>query len=110
MVKNEAARLDAVFGALAHPTRRAMVGRLRDGEATVGELAAPFDVSLAAVSRHLSVLRSAGLITQRRVGRRQQCRLNAREMAPASTWLLDFESFWRGRLDGLGALFDGSVE
>jgi DNA-binding transcriptional ArsR family regulator len=94
-------QLDAVFHALADPTRRSIVRRLTHGEATVSELADPFDISLAAVSKHLQVLQQAGLMVQRRQGRRRQCSLDARRLRDAHDWLLQYERFWTGRLEGL---------
>ena len=100
-----AAPLDAIFGALADPTRRAIVERLAGGEATVGELARPFDVSLPAISRHLRVLDDAGLITRRREGRNQRCRLAADPLGEALEWIARHGAFWEERLDSLAALF-----
>ena len=100
--------LDAVFRALADPTRRSLVRRLSDGEATVSELAAPFDMSLAAVSKHVHVLEQAGLVTQRRQGRRRQCSLQAQRLRGAHRWLEQYERFWTERLDGLVELFQGN--
>jgi DNA-binding transcriptional ArsR family regulator len=98
-------QLDGIFAAIADPTRRAIVARLADGEATVGELAEPFEVSLAAVSKHVHVLRQSGLLTQRREGRVRRCRLVAEPLREADDWLADYRRFWDRRLDALAAHF-----
>ena len=92
-----------MFGALADPTRRTIVARLAQGEASVGELAEPFPVSLAAVSKHLRVLEHAGLLAQTKDGRVRLCRLVAAPLRNADEWLADYRSFWELRL---GALAD----
>src|ERR1700730_5017966 len=96
-----AAPLDATFGALADPTRRAILARLTHGEATVSELAAPFDVSLPAVSKHLRVLESAGLLRREIDGRIHRCRLAAQPMREAATWIETYRAFWETQLDAL---------
>jgi DNA-binding transcriptional ArsR family regulator len=93
-------QLDAVFHALADPTRRSIVRRLTSGEATVSELARPYDISLAAVSKHLRVLEHAGLMVQRRQGRRRPCTLDAGRLRDAYGWLAQYERFWGERLEG----------
>jgi DNA-binding transcriptional ArsR family regulator len=93
--------LDAVFQALAHPTRRALVEQLAGGPKRVGELAEPFDVSLAAVSKHLSVLEDAGLIEVEADGRVRRCHLNAAPLGAAFGWLTRYRVFWEDRLDAL---------
>jgi len=93
--------LDAVFAALASPTRRAMLAALARGTHTVSDLAAPFDVSLPAISKHLRVLEDAGLIARRRQGRRQQCRLVAGPMRDAAAWITRYRRFWEDRFDAL---------
>ncbi len=98
--------VDAVFRALAHPARRDMVVRLVDEERTVGELAAPLAMSLAAASKHIRVLETAGLIDRRVVGRQHLCRLVPRRLHEASAWLRYYDRFWTDRLDGLQAMFD----
>jgi DNA-binding transcriptional ArsR family regulator len=107
--------LDATFGALADPTRRAILARLARGEATVTELAAPFDVSLPAVSKHLRVLESAGLLRREIDGRIHRCRLAPEPMKDAAAWIERYRVFWDGQLDALanylestGALVSGS--
>ena len=94
-------KLDAVFAALADPTRRAILARLADGEASVNEIAAPFAMSQPAVSRHLKVLERAGLIERDIDRQRRPARLNAQSMAAAVDWLNDFKAFWGTRFDQL---------
>jgi DNA-binding transcriptional ArsR family regulator len=95
--------LDQTFTALADPTRRAILERLAHGEATVGELAAPFRISLPAISRHLKVLEQASLISNERRGKHRQCRLKPEMLAGATEWLDFHRRFWTGSLDRLGA-------
>jgi DNA-binding transcriptional ArsR family regulator len=106
MVNSRQPVLDKTFAALADPTRRAILVRLQRGETTVGELAAPFRMSLPAVSKHLTVLERAGLIERRREGRMQHCRLRARPMSEAEEWLERFRRFWEGSLDALEAYLE----
>lgn len=98
----EADRLSTVFAALADPTRRAILARLAVGEATVTELAEPFDMSLPAVSRHLKVLERAGLITRGRSAQWRPCRLEAAPLADATEWLDHYRAFWESGFDRLG--------
>jgi DNA-binding transcriptional ArsR family regulator len=93
--------LDAVFSALADPTRRAIVVRLTQGEASVSELAEPFDVSLPAVTKHLAVLERAGLLEHHKQGRVRRCRLVPAPMRIADDWLSTYRVFWERRLDSL---------
>ncbi|PHQ96219.1 MAG: transcriptional regulator [Marinosulfonomonas sp.] len=86
--------LDAVFSALADPTRRAILSRLADGQASVNEIAEPFPISQPAVSRHLKVLESAGLIVRGIDEQRRPARLKAENMAAAFDWLTEFREFW----------------
>ena len=102
--------LDAVFAALADPTRRAIVERLTEGEATVGELADPFDMSLPAVSKHLRVLEEAGVIERRRDGRMRRCRLVEDPLGDAISWIVRYGTFWEERLDALGDLLERMPE
>ena len=95
------ATLDSVFAALADPTRRAILSRLADGEASVNELAAPFAMSQPAVSRHLKVLERAGLIERAVDRQRRPARLNARTMSVAVDWLNEFKAFWGTSFDQL---------
>lgn len=93
--------LSRTFAALADPTRRAILARLREGKATVGEIAAPFDMTLAAVSKHLHVLESAGLVTRGRDAQFRPAALDARPLAAASRWFGDFARFWEDNLSAL---------
>lgn len=94
-------KLDDLFGALADPTRRAIVARLASGEATVLELAAPFDISLPAISRHLKVLENAGLISRGRDAQRRPCRLEADALDEIHRWTLHTKRAWEQRFDEL---------
>lgn len=93
--------LDVVFAALADPTRRAILSRLADGQASVNEIAAPFEISQPAISRHLKVLESAGLIERDIDEQRRPARLNAQKMAAAVEWLNEFKAFWGTNFDQL---------
>jgi DNA-binding transcriptional ArsR family regulator len=108
MVKHAEApdRLDAVFMALADPTRRAIVTRLSRGECSVSELAEPFPVSLPAVTKHLRVLERAGLLAHHKAGRVRRCRLVPEAMREADEWIGHYRVFWDRRLDSLAAHFD----
>lgn len=96
--------LDPVFRALSDPTRRALVQRLATGEATVGELAAPFEISQPAISHHLKVLAEAGLVVMVRSGRRTVCRLQPEPLRQARAWMRDCEAFWEGRVARLQSM------
>jgi DNA-binding transcriptional ArsR family regulator len=98
--------LDRIFGALADPTRRAIVARLTAGRATVGELAAPFAISLPAISRHLKVLERAALITRVADGQHRWCRLNPSALRAAADWFAFYERFWSGSFDRLNEALD----
>lgn len=100
------ARLDATFAALADPTRRAILARLASGEASVMELAAPFDMSQPAISKHLKVLERAGLISRGRDAQRRPCRLEARALKDATEWLDAYRRFWEERFDKLDTLLE----
>jgi DNA-binding transcriptional ArsR family regulator len=103
MVKREQP-LDATFAALADPTRRAIVERLSRGEASVSELAEPFEMSLPAVTKHLSVLEQAGLIASHKDGRVRHCELNEEPMRAAIQWIATYGRFWDDQLDSLARL------
>jgi DNA-binding transcriptional ArsR family regulator len=103
---NEDSHLDQVFGALAHSTRRALLVRLRQGEASVNELAAPHGVSLPAISRHLKVLEEAGLIGRKADGKFRSCHLVPEAASEATDWLEEHRAFWTGRLDALAHYTD----
>ena len=97
-------QLDATFAALADRTRRAILARLATGDATVTELAEPFDMSQPAVSKHLKVLERAGLITRRRDAQRRPCTLEARPLKAATDWLEDYRSYWEESFQRLDRL------
>ena len=94
-------RLSATFAALADPTRRAILARLASGEASVSELAEPFEMSLPAISKHLKVLERAGLITRGRAAQWRPCRLEAAPLKDASDWLEEYRGFWEESFDRL---------
>jgi len=98
--------LGAVFGAIADPTRRAMVVRLSEGPATAGELAAPFDMSLPAVSRHLKVLERAGLMRREIVGRVHNCHATLAPLRAAEAWIGQRNAFWDAKLAALSEFLD----
>jgi DNA-binding transcriptional ArsR family regulator len=104
MVEQQPPRLDAVFHALGDATRRRMLHDLAAGERTVGELAAPFAMSLAAASKHVKALEQAGLLRREIRGRSHICRLDPAPLADAATWLRTYERFWTDRLDALERL------
>jgi DNA-binding transcriptional ArsR family regulator len=96
--------LDATFSALADPTRRAILARLAQGEASVMDLAAPFAMSQPAISKHLRVLENAGLVSRGRDGQRRPCRIEAEPLAEANAWLENYRVIWEAnyqRLDDL---------
>lgn len=94
-------QLSLVFGALADPTRRAILARLAQGEATVKELAEPFDISPPAITKHLKVLQKAGLITQGRDAQWRPCRLEPAPLKDISDWLGQYRQFWEASFDRL---------
>ena len=94
-------QLDAVFGALADPTRRSILARLTQGEATVAELVAPFEMSQPAISRHLKVLERAGLITRTRRATARLSHLRAKPLQDATEWLTAYREFWEERYERL---------
>jgi len=96
-------QLSTTFAALADPTRRAILGRLAEGEATVNELAEPFPISTQAVSQHLKVLEQAGLITRARTAQLRPSRLRAEPLGDAVEWLEKYRPFWEGSFDRLEA-------
>lgn len=113
MVKRSPARnnhhhpdLDAIFLALADPTRRAILHALRSHESSVSELAAPHSISMPAVMKHLNVLERAGLVAHHKTGRIRRCRLVPQPMAQADRFLADYRIFWEQRLDALGRFLE----
>ena len=106
MVMESATPLDATFAALADPTRRAILARLADGEASVMELAQPFAMSQPAISKHLKVLERAGLISRGRDAQRRPCRLEPAPLAAANDWLERYREFWEGSFERLDDLLE----
>jgi DNA-binding transcriptional ArsR family regulator len=103
---NQEQALNAMFHALADPTRRRMVERLSRGSASVSQLAEPFDMSLPAVVQHLKVLEESGLVKTEKVGRVRTCTIDAGALSMAEQWINDRRSGWEKRLDRLGAFLD----
>lgn len=101
MVNQNNDQLNLIFHALADPTRREMVQLISSKECTVSELAEPFDMSLAAVSKHIKVLEKAQLLEKTKKGRQQTCRLNADSLSLATEWLHFYERFWNNQFDVL---------
>jgi DNA-binding transcriptional ArsR family regulator len=95
--------LSAVFSALSDPTRRAMLERLSQGEASVNELAAPFKMSLPAVSKHIKVLQKAGLLTKTINAQQRPCKIDGTQLKQAVDWIDQYKQLWEGRLDRLDA-------
>jgi DNA-binding transcriptional ArsR family regulator len=104
MVDYLSEQLDIVFHALADPTRRALLRSLEEGDRNISELAAPFDMSLEAVSKHVKVLERAGLIRRTVEGRTHMCRLEAGPMHGGLEWIRHYEQYWNRKLDDLEAL------
>ena len=102
--------LDATFAALANPTRRAILARLAEGEATVNTLAEPFGMSLPAVSKHIKVLEDAGLITRGREAQFRPCSLDARPLEAAAKWTDQYRHIWDARFDVMAAMLRGKRE
>ncbi len=109
MVNNQRA-LDSTFAALSDATRRGILARLASGEASVTELAKPYDMSLPAVSKHLRVLESAGLVARSKDGRVHRCRLEAAPMKSAADWMAHYRQFWEAQLDSLQRYLENSTE
>lgn len=99
-------RLDLTFAALADPTRRAIMARLALGEASVAELAAPFDMSQPAISKHLKMLERAGLISRGRDAQRRPCRIEPEALQAATGWLEQYRKLWEGNFQRLDALLE----
>ncbi|TDR43861.1 ArsR family transcriptional regulator [Tahibacter aquaticus] len=106
MVEDSSPQLDAVFHALADPTRRSLLRRLSQQPQSVGELAAPFALTLAGVSKHLKVLEAAGLVQRSVQGRTHLCSLDARPLHAGVEWMRYYEQFWNQRLDVLQSLLE----
>ena len=103
MVERRSPVLDDTYGALSHAVRRELLDSLRDGPSTVTDLAEPFDVSLAAVSKHIGVLEDAGLVSRTQVGRTRIVTLEPRPLVDARAWIDTYRTFWEERLDALEA-------
>ena len=99
-------QLDSIFSALADPTRRAMLARLATGEASVSELAVPFEMSQPAISKHIKVLERAGLIVKTRDGQRRPCRLQVDTLAAAEDWIEGYRRIWEANFARLDSLLD----
>jgi len=108
MVEHDSHTLDTIFHALGDSTRRAMLGELSAGERTVGELAEPFAMSLAAASKHIKVLEKAGLVRRDVRGRTHMCSLDPVPLMRADQWIGIYRRFWTGRLDALERLLGGA--
>ncbi len=106
----ESDQLDAAFSALANPTRRAILARLAQGEATVNTLAEPFDMSLPAVSKHIRVLEDAGLITRGRDAQFRPCTLNAQPLEAVANWTDHYRHIWELRFDLMGSILENMKE
>ena len=102
--------LNQTFAALSDTTRRAIVARLAEGEAPLAEVAAPFQMSLTAVSKHVRVLSDAGLVSVTKRGRTRYCRIEALPMRDAINWLNDYQRFWDTQLEALGTLLQDENE
>lgn len=101
MVNYSQGQLDLAFGALAHPIRRGILARLAKGEATVTELAKPYNVSAPAITKHMRTLEEAGLLSRRKEGREHHCRLKEIRMQQAQAWIEKHRKLWNERLDAL---------
>lgn len=100
--------LDFTFSALSDPTRRAIISRLAKGEASIIEIASPFNMSLPAVSKHIRALEKAGLVVRSKRGRVHYCRLNAKPLQDAAKWLVFYQQFWDAKLDSLANFLEGN--
>jgi DNA-binding transcriptional ArsR family regulator len=110
MVNYSGALLDSTFAALSDATRRGILARLaRQGETSVSDLAAPFKMSLPAVSKHLRVLEHAGLVSRQKDGRVHRCRLRAGPMKDAAAWIDHYQQFWGAQLDSLARYLEDSA-
>jgi DNA-binding transcriptional ArsR family regulator len=105
-MENNLAALDAVFHALADPTRRAVIEQLGKGSATVSELAGPFDMALPSFMKHIGVLETSGLIASNKVGRVRTCEIELKQLACAEKWITAQRALWQGRLDRLAELVE----
>src|SRR5580700_1729108 len=106
MVNYSGAVLDSTFAALSDATRRGILARLAQGETSISELAAPYEMSLPAVSKHLRVLEGARLVVRRKNGRVHRCRLAAQPMRSASEWIAQYRRFWENQFDALSCYLE----
>ena len=106
MVQQRQQALDQAFGALADPTRRAILDRLGEGTATISELAEPFGMSLTGLKKHVRILEDAGLVTTEKVGRTRRCRLGPRRLDDAQQWIEGYRQMLENRLDRFGELLE----
>ena len=106
MVPHSSQRLDRVYGAIADPTRRAILANLAQGHINVGELAARFPISLNGVSKHVKVLERAGLVRREILGREHRLCLRAEPLREAEEWFQHYRAYWTGRLDALALLLE----
>ena len=106
----ETEKLDAVFAALANPTRRAILARLAQGEATVNALAEPFNMSLPAISKHIRVLESAQLIERGRTAQFRPCRLNAKSLEDVANWAEQYRHIWDARFETMDRLLEATKD
>ena len=107
MVKHQTTTLDTIFSALSDPTRRAILARLSRGDASVGELAEPFDISAPAISKHLRILERSGLIARRKDGRVHRIHLDATHLKDAAEWIEHYRLFWERRFDAFATYLEG---
>ena len=110
MVQYQRDGIDLAFGALADPTRRAVLGRLASESATISELAAPFDMSLTGMKKHVAVLEGAGLVATEKVGRQRRCSIDPSGTAEVTRWFEDYRTSLEGRLDRLGELVESQED
>jgi len=103
LIGAQSATLDRTFFALSDPTRRSILERLASGPATIGELAAPFDLTLNGVKKHVGILESVDLVITAKVGRSRECRLGPAQLENATSWIDDYRRAWQRRLDRFGA-------
>jgi len=108
MVENQ--ELDSVFSALSHPVRRRLIERLAESDATVNELAEPFAMSLPAISKHLRVLETAGIITRGRRAQFRPCHLNAEPLEAVARWTEQYRHIWQARFDAMTRIIDAMKE
>ena len=108
MVNDNTLQMDKVFSALSDPTRRTILEELRNGQASISQIAAPFEISLPAISKHLKVLQTAGLITNVKEGRIHYLRLNPEPMRAALQWLEFYKQMWEGQFDSLADFLEDS--